>query len=149
MSLLRCALHLLPTAMAALALGGAAQADLGYEEIIQALPGTWEVDRERWPVYDGGTRCDQNPLAIDIREEEKELVFEADYVGVPASGFHSTISAHASGLHLMLENDPGGSTGQQAEFFLHMPDEHHYGMRRDPAQQASMMFRRCPEGPVS
>jgi hypothetical protein len=142
--------------------GGAADAELSYDEIIEVLPGTWEIDpAELDPAAleedaVAWLRCDRKPLSIAIVQTDEGLVYQGSYVGREGDEHQSLIRSHRFAILLKYDNEERTTPdGELVEWYLLMPDrDRHYWVRADwlrtqPGARTAM-FRRCPEdGPIS
>lgn len=160
MRLLRSAAATALAVSALMLVGAQANAELAYDEIIEVLPGTWEIDpAELDPeaLEDDAVnsmRCDRNPLSITIDETDEGLVYRGSFVGRDGDGHQSAVRHHPIAILLKYDNeDRTTPSGELVEWFLLMPDrDHHYWIRADWVESQpgarTGMFRRCP-GPIS
>lgn len=142
---------------AALAAAGviasAAHAELTYQEILEALPGTWEIDpAEADEARRGARRCDANPVVIRfVEDDDRGLVYESTRPGEEGSTLRAPVRPRPFAILIQYDDEARRTpSGELVEWYLVMPDrDHFYWVRADNPGGRTFMRRRCPAGPIA
>ncbi|MGD2133883.1 MAG: hypothetical protein PVI23_13895 [Maricaulaceae bacterium] len=122
------------------------------EEVLDSLPGTWEINpgeaaiaevsENRWE----DNRCDGHPTTIRIEETADGLVFESWREDDDAVVRRAAVQELLYGIRIRYDNETHTTTeGEPAEWVIYMRDADHFALRRHPSGGLYATRRRCPE----
>ena len=138
--------------------GSSRAGPLSAQEIVERLPGRWEIDPASWANASENTfRCDADFLRIEIFEVDGRLRYRSsvgpEEQGQVVSDIHGVANPETGELRPLIrlkyeDEIRTTETGELVEWMLVMPDaDTFYWIRTDWAPgDRTAMRRRCPIG---